>query len=74
MTRKIVDAVEDADGNIIKVKIEGNEGFTSVEVAMGMADKGTIEAVHVRPKKTKNHLRTKPTNIKSDNLDEMAKD
>ena len=39
-----------------------------------MADKGQIDAVPIHPKKAKDNLRTPPDGIKSNNLDELAKD
>lgn len=73
MSKKIVDAKEDSNGNISAVKFKGNKSFTSIDTAIGMAEKGQIEnAVAVHPSKAKVHIRTKPDNEKKNNLDEMA--
>ena len=76
MGKKVVDAKQDAKGNITAVKLSGNSSFTSVGTAMNMADRGQIDNAHsVRPKNgSKAHLRTNPDNRKGNNLDEMAKD
>ena len=75
MTKKVIDAKEDKDGNITSVKLSGNTTFTPLETAIRMADKGQIENAHaVHPKDgTKDYLRTNPDNKKGNNLDEMAK-
>ncbi|MEZ8827042.1 DUF3892 domain-containing protein [Vibrio amylolyticus] len=74
MTKKIIDAVQDSNGNITKVRFAGNSTFTSLNTAMNMADRGQIENAHsVRPKDKKAHLRTNPDRRKGNNLDEMAK-
>jgi len=73
MGRKVVDAKADKDGDITKVKIEGNTKFTSVKKAMEMADRGDLENVHsVNRKGAKPHLRSNPDGRKSNNLDDMA--
>ena len=46
MGKKVVDAKADAKGNITAVKLAGNAGFTSLETAMRMADKGLIDNAH----------------------------
>ena len=48
--RKIVDARADEKGNIIQVKIQGNQKFTPLETAMDMADAGKIDAGHYPPR------------------------
>ena len=49
--RKIVDARADEDGIITHVKLDGNTNFTSVDVAIPMADRGDIDnALNVRCK------------------------
>ncbi|EGQ9186083.1 hypothetical protein BBM40_22580 [Vibrio parahaemolyticus] len=74
MTKKIIDAKQDSKGNITQVRFEGNSGFTSLDTAMRMADRGQIENAHtVRAKDKKPHLRTNPDRTKGNNLDEMAK-
>ena len=57
MAEKVVDARADKDGNITFVKLEGNSRFTSVETAMGIADRGEIENAHtVRSPIAKDYL------------------
>jgi len=75
MGKRVVDAKEDSKGNITAVKLSGNKGFTSVETAINMADKGQIDNAHaVHPKNsTKDYLRTNPDNKTGNNLDELAK-
>ena len=74
MTKKIIDAKQDSKGNITQVRFEGNSSFTSLDVAMRMAERGQIENAHtVRPKDKKPHLRTNPDSRRGNNLDEMAK-
>jgi hypothetical protein len=73
--RKILDAKADAKGNITHVKLDGNSNFTSVEVAIPMADRGEIENTHVvRASDKKTHLRTDPDGKRNNNLDDMAGD
>ena len=75
MTKKIVDARADKDGDITHVKFAGNERFTSVDRAIPMADRGDIENAHVvRRTGAKTHLRTNPDARKGNNLDDMAGD
>ena len=75
MPKKIVDAKMDYDGDITAVRFEGNLGFTPLDTAIRMADKGQIENAHVshtgdgRP-----YLRTNPNGEEQDNLDFMAGD
>jgi hypothetical protein len=72
--KKIIDAKNDSDGNVKSVLLQGNKTFTPIETAIRMADKGKIDAVAVHPLKAKDHIRTKPDDIKNNNLDELAKD
>ncbi len=72
--RKLIDARENSKGNITQVKIAGNRNFTSLDKAMDMADDGKIDAVTVRPKNAKKHLRTRPDQKRKNNLDDMAGD
>ena len=75
MTKKIVDARADKDGDITHVKFAGNERFTSVDRAIPMADRGDIENAHVvRRTGAKTHLRTNSDARKGNNLDDMAGD
>lgn len=71
--KKIIDAQQDSKGNITKVLFEGNQNFTSVERAIGMADQGKIENAHsVHPKGQDPYLRTNPDGVTGNNLDAMA--
>jgi hypothetical protein len=73
--RRVVDARADSKGNITHVRIEGNQRFTSVDTAMGMADRGELSNAHsVRTSHAKDHLRTNPDGRTSNNLDDMAGD
>jgi len=75
MGKKVIDAKANAKGNITAVKLAGNAGFTSLEAAMRMADKGLIDNAHtVNRVGAKPHLRTNPNGKTSDNLDDMAGD
>jgi hypothetical protein len=71
--RKIVAAKADKKGNISAVKLEGNSNFTSIETAKRMTQSGQIDAVYVEAtRNTVDHIRQRPNNIESDNLDDMA--
>jgi len=72
--KKIVDAKADSKGNIIAVKIQGNTTFTPLETAIRMTEQGLIDAVVVKPKGRRKHLRTRPNSKNTDNLDDMAGD
>lgn len=72
--RKIVDAKADSKGNITDVKLQGNQNFTSLEKAIEMTKQGVVDAVVVTPKDAKQHLRTRPDDKTSNNLDDMAGD
>jgi len=72
--RKIVDAKADSKGNITAVKIKGNQTFTPLKTAIKMTKQGEIDAVVVTPKDAKQHLRTRPDDKTSNNLDDMAGD
>lgn len=73
--RKVVDARQDNKGNITQVKIQGNQNFTPVETAIGMAKRGELANAHaVRRKDGSEYLRTNPDGKAKNNLDEMAKD
>ena len=75
MGKKVIDAKADTKGNITAVRLSGNSGFTSLEAAMRMADKGQIDNAHsVNRAGAKPHLRTNPNDRTSDNLDGMAGD
>ena len=72
--RKIIDARADSKGNIEAVKIQGNKTFTPLKTAIQMTKRGEIDAVVVKPKHAKTHLRTRPDGKSKNNLDEMAGD
>ena len=73
--RKVVDARADSKGNISHVRIEGNQRFTPVKTAMGMADRGELSNAHsVRRDGAIPHLRTNPDGRRANNLDDMAGD
>lgn len=72
--RKIVDAKADSKGNIKAVKIKGNKTFTPIKTAIRMTKQGKVDAVAVKPKNAKEHLRTRPDGKTANNLDEMAED
>ncbi len=73
--KKIVDARQDKNGTISHVQFAGNQNFTPVEKAIGMAEQGKIENAHaVNRKDGSQFLRSNPNNKPGDNLDEMAQD
>lgn len=73
--KKIVDAKEDAKGNISRVQLQGNKTFTPIKTAIEMTKRGEIDAVYVQKSKTaKEHIRTRPDGKETNNLDELAKD
>lgn len=72
--KKIVDAKADAKGNIEAVKLRGNTTFTPVKTAIRMTKQGKVDAVVVKPKGAKEHLRTRPDSGTDNNLDDMAGD
>ena len=72
--KKIVDAKADSKGNITQVRIQGNQSFTPLKTAIRMAKQGKIDAVVVKPKNAKQHLRTRPDGRVRNNLAEMAGD
>lgn len=72
--RKIVAARADKKGNITDVKLRGNQKFTPLKTAIKMAKRGEIDAVVVKPKDAKQHLRTRPDDKIKNNLDDMAGD
>lgn len=75
MGKKVVDARNDAKGNISHVKLEGNQGWTDLSTAIRMADRKQIENVHVvRPRDAKTHIRTNPDSREGNNLDKLAED
>jgi hypothetical protein len=71
--KKIVDARQDKGGTISHVQFAGNQSFTPVEKAIGMAEQGKIENAHtVTRKDGSQFLRSNPNRKSGDNLDEMA--
>jgi Protein of unknown function (DUF3892) len=72
--KKIVDAKADPKGNITHVKLKGNQTFTPLKTAIKLTKQGKVDAVVVKPKKGKEHLRTRPDKKEENNLDDMAGD
>ena len=72
--KKIIGAKADSKGNITAVKIRGNQTFTPLKTAIKMTKQGKIDAVVVKSQKAKVHLRTRPDNKESNNLDSMVGD
>lgn len=72
--KKIIDAIDDENGVTTFVKFKGNANFTSIEVAIKMAEENKIENVNVVTKKdgTK-FLRTNPDGDSDNNLDTLCK-
>lgn len=71
--RKIVDAKQDAKGNISHVKLSGNQNFTPVEKAIEMAKRGDLENAHaVQKQGGGEYLRSNPDDKSVNNLDSMA--
>lgn len=75
MPKKVIDAKNAPDNTISHVKLSGNTGWTPVETAMRMADKGQIENAHsVHRANAKPHLRTNADGRERNNLDYLAED
>ena len=75
MSKKIVDAKADSNGNIIGVLFQGNSSFTPLETAIRMADRGQIENAHaVHPSAGNSYLRSNPDGKIGNNLDYLAGD
>lgn len=75
MSKKIIDAKNDAKGNVKEVLFEGNKTFTPLDTAIRMADRGQISNAHaVRRENAATHLRTNPDSSVRNNLDQMAED
>jgi len=75
MAKRPIDAKNDAKGNIAAVKLSGNQGWTDLQTAIRMADRGQIEGVHVvRREGAKTHIRTNPDGREGNNLDHLAED
>jgi hypothetical protein len=74
LKRKITDAKNDKKGNISHVQLEGNKNFTSKQTAIGMAERGEIDAVVVTQANGDKHLRTRPDGKEKNNLDTLAGD
>jgi len=73
--KEIIDARADRNGDITHVLFKGNQRFTPVERAIGMADRGEIKDTHVvRRHNTRPHLRTDADGRQRNNLDYMAGD
>lgn len=75
MSKKVTDARNDAKGNISHVKLSGNQGWTDLDTAIRMADRGQIDNVHVvRRENAKTHIRTNADGRERNNLDYLAED
>jgi Protein of unknown function (DUF3892) len=73
--RKIIDARNAPDKTISHVKIEGNQRFTPIKTAIGMAKRGEISNAHaVNRSGAKEHLRTNADGKERNNLDYLAED
>lgn len=73
--RKVIDAKNAPDKTVSHVKIEGNKGWTPVETAMRMAERGELANAHsVNRSNAKPHLRTNPDGREANNLDTLAED
>jgi pyoverdine/dityrosine biosynthesis protein Dit1 len=70
--KKITKVRKDKSGNIAKVKLDGNTTFTSLKRAVEMAEKGLLDAVPVKTKDNKKHLRSKPDQVKRNNLSRLT--
>lgn len=69
--KTIASVKKDKSGKIAAVRLNGNTTFTSLKRAVGMAEKGLLDAVPVKTKNNKKHLRSKPDQIKSNNLSRL---
>ena len=75
MSKKIVDARSDGDGDITDVLFQGNATFTPLDTAIRMAERGQIENAHVsHTGEGRPYLRTNPDGRERNNLDYMAGD
>ena len=75
MSKKIVAAKTDSDGDITAVLFQGNTTFTPLDTAIRMAERGQIENAHVsHTGKGRPYLRTNPDGRERNNLDYMAGD
>lgn len=75
MSKKVIDAIADKDGDIAAVLFQGNASFTPLRQAIIMADRGEIGNAHaVHPKHGNPYLRSNPDSKKGNNLDELAGD
>ena len=75
MSKKIVDAQADSDGDITAVRFQGNATFTPLDTAIRMAERGQIENAHVsHTGEGRAYLRTNPDGRERNNLDHMAGD
>lgn len=75
--KKVIETKKDEDGDIISVKFEGNQQFTSSEKAMEMIDNGwELEGIHIVNNQNgiqeKNRwLRSNRNSDTKDNLDNL---
>lgn len=71
--RTIVNARNDAKGNIKDILLKGETTYIPLAKAVPRIKNGEIKAVVVRPKDAKVHIRTPPDSRTKNNLDELAK-
>jgi hypothetical protein len=75
MPKKVVGAKADANGNISAVRFQGNAGFTSVDTAIRMAERGQVANAHaVQHPNGGKYLRSNPDGKTGNNLDTLAGD
>jgi hypothetical protein len=75
MPKKVVDAKADSNGHITAVRLQGNSGFTPVETAIRMAQRGQLVNAHaVQHPKGGHYLRSNPDGKSGNNLDTLAGD
>lgn len=75
MPKKVVDAKADSKGNISAVQLQGNSGFTPIETAIRMAQRGQLTNAHaVQHPKGGHYLRSNPDGEIGNNLDALAGD
>lgn len=69
--KKIIGARYSQSGDIEEFLVE-EEGWVSKKEVISLAEQGRIDAVVVKPKNRKPHLRSRPDEIKSNNFSELA--
>lgn len=75
MGKRVVNARSDSSGRTTSVLLSGNSTYTSIDRAIGMAEKGQIEGAHaVRPRNIDPYLRTNPDGRTRNNIDTLSGD